>query len=112
VLLAACYLRYRSLWIPIGFHFAWNTTMGAVLGLPISGARIPGLLRAEVSGPEPWTGGRFGPEASVALAAFVLVAASFYVWRVAAEGKMHTPAWMARLLRRAALARTPPGGIP
>ncbi|MGZ6078805.1 MAG: CPBP family intramembrane glutamic endopeptidase, partial [Myxococcaceae bacterium] len=67
VFLAACYLRYGSLWVPIAFHFAWDTTMGVVLGLPVSGTPLPGLLHVQMTGPEAWTGGGFGPEASTAL---------------------------------------------
>lgn len=93
VLLAACYLLHRSLWIPIGFHFAWNTTMGAILGLPISGVRIPALLRADATGPELWTGGRFGPEASLPVAAFVVAAAALVAWRAVAEGKLTRAPW-------------------
>lgn len=110
VMLAACYLLHRSLWIPIGFHFAWNTTMGLVLGLPISGARIPALLRVDAAGPDLWTGGRFGPEASLPVAAFVGVAAVFVAWRVAAEGKLTRAPWRggAGAPPRAGTAR--PGG--
>jgi len=93
VMLAACYLLHRSLWIPIAFHFAWNTSMGAVLGLPISGVRIPALLRADAAGPDLWTGGRFGPEASLPVAVFVAVAATLIVWRVAAGGKLTRAPW-------------------
>ncbi len=96
VFLAACYLRYRSLWVPIGFHFAWNTTMGVVLGLPISGLQLPALVHAGIAGPEFWTGGRFGPEASTALQPFVFLAATFYLWRVIVEGKLTPPPWRAR----------------
>jgi len=96
VFLAACYLRYRSLWAPIGFHFAWNTMEGVVLGLPISGLQIPGLLHAEITGPAFWTGGRFGPEGSTALQPFIFAAALFYVWRVIVEKKLTPPAWAAR----------------
>ncbi|HZY02750.1 MAG TPA: hypothetical protein VFF02_04570, partial [Anaeromyxobacteraceae bacterium] len=76
--------------------FAWNTTMGVVLGLPISGAPVPGLLGAASSGPEIWTGGAFGPESSAVTAALVIALAAFFVWRVAAEGRIHVPAWMRR----------------
>ncbi len=96
VFLAACYLRYRSLCAPIAFHFAWNTTMGVVLGLPISGAQIPGLLQARITGPEFWTGGRFGPEGSTALQPFIFAVASFYVWRVIAEKKFTPAPWTVR----------------
>lgn len=93
VMLAACYLLHRSLWIPIGFHFAWNATMGLLLGLPISGARIPALLHADAAGPELWTGGSFGPEASLPVAAFVTAAAALIVWRTAAQGKLTRARW-------------------
>lgn len=93
VMLAACYLLHRSLWIPIGFHFAWNATMGLVLGLPISGARIPALLRADATGPDLWTGGLFGPEASLPVAAFVGVAAALLAWRAAAAGGLTPAPW-------------------
>ncbi len=111
VFLAACFLRYRSLWVPIGFHFAWNTVTGVVLGLPISGARVPGLLSAAASGPEIWTGGGFGPEASAVTAALVVALAAFFTWRVAAEGRIHVPAWMRRW-RAAAADRTGRGPAP
>src|ERR1044071_9755068 len=37
VWLAIAYLKTRNLWFPLGIHWAWNWTMGAVLGLPVSG---------------------------------------------------------------------------
>jgi uncharacterized protein len=96
VFFAACYLRYRTLWVPISFHFAWNTMIGVVLGLPISGTQIPGVLHAEITGPDFWTGGRFGPEGSMALQPFIFAAAAFYVWRVIVEKKLTPPPWTAR----------------
>lgn len=96
VFLAACYLRYGTLWVPIAFHFAWNTTMGLVLGLPISGTQIPALLHAQITGPEAWTGGRFGPEGSTVLQPFIFAAAAFYLWRVVVERKLTPAPWRAR----------------
>ncbi|MEJ7616213.1 MAG: type II CAAX endopeptidase family protein [Pyrinomonadaceae bacterium] len=37
VWLAVAYIKTRSLWFPLGAHWAWNWMMGAVLGLPVSG---------------------------------------------------------------------------
>lgn len=96
VFLAACYLRYGTLWVPIAFHFAWNTTIGVLLGLPISGTEVPALLHADITGPELWTGGRFGPEASTALQPFIFAAAAFYLWRVIVEKKLTPAPWRAR----------------
>jgi len=38
-LLGLAYLRRRSLWLPIGLHFAWNWTV-ALCGLPVSGVEL------------------------------------------------------------------------
>ncbi|MFD3744998.1 CPBP family intramembrane glutamic endopeptidase [Nocardia sp. NPDC058633] len=65
-LLAIAYAVTRSLWLPIGLHFAWNFTESGVFGTAVSGAHgEPGLLRTVLSGPDVLTGGTFGPEASL-----------------------------------------------
>lgn len=109
VFLAACYLRYGSLWVPIAFHFAWDTTMGVVLGLPVSGTPLPGLLHVQMTGPEAWTGGGFGPEASTALQPFIFAAAAFYLWKVVVERKLTPPPWRARPVP---VAIEPPVALP
>lgn len=64
--LAIAYTATRSLWLPIGLHFAWNFTESGVFGTAVSGADGEhGLLRTVLSGPEVLTGGTFGPEASL-----------------------------------------------
>ncbi|WP_218000854.1 CPBP family intramembrane glutamic endopeptidase [Nocardia testacea] len=51
-LLAIAYTATRSLWLPIGLHFAWNFTESGVFGTAVSGADgEPGLLRTILSGP-------------------------------------------------------------
>ena len=65
VLLGACYLATRRLWLAIGVHAAWNLVEGGVFGTPVSGYAIPGVLRSSLSGPEWLTGGAFGPESGV-----------------------------------------------
>ena len=63
------------LWFAAGAHFAWNMTMGPVLGLPVSGIEEFGrLVDTRLTGPDAITGGAFGPEGSAALTG-VLVAA-------------------------------------
>ena len=65
VLLSILYLRTRALWISWGFHFAWNATLGIVLGLPVSGLRLFNVaVHATASGPKWLTGGSYGIEAS------------------------------------------------
>jgi membrane protease YdiL (CAAX protease family) len=65
VLLGACFLATRRLWLAIGVHAAWNFVEGGVFGTPVSGYAIPGVLRSSLSGPEWLTGGPFGPESSL-----------------------------------------------
>jgi membrane protease YdiL (CAAX protease family) len=69
------YLRTRALWLPWGFHFAWNATLGLVCGLPVSGIRLFNtLVHTTASGPRWLTGGAYGLEASVPGAIAVLAA--------------------------------------
>lgn len=64
VLLGAAFLWLRSIWLVVGLHFAWNTSVG-LLGVPVSGHASQGLLVAEPTGPDLLTGGQFGIEGSI-----------------------------------------------
>jgi len=65
-LLATAYLRTKALWMPWGIHFAWNTALGLVFGLPVSGLTdFAVILRTRASGPRWVTGGAYGIEGSV-----------------------------------------------
>jgi membrane protease YdiL (CAAX protease family) len=93
-LLAAVYAATRSLWLPIGLHWAWNLFEGPVWGSPVSGVGVPVLANARFSGHRLLTGGSFGPEAG--LPAIVLGAGLggwFLVLAVRRE-QIVTPAWM------------------
>ncbi|MBI3976816.1 MAG: CPBP family intramembrane metalloprotease [Chloroflexi bacterium] len=83
VLFAAAYYAGRSLWLPIGLHFSWNTAEGLVYGFPVSGLLTPRLIVAEQTGPEVVTGGRFGPEGGLIIfLAFGLGLAALWGWRL------------------------------
>jgi membrane protease YdiL (CAAX protease family) len=81
----AMYVRSQSLWLPIGFHIAWNFCLKGIMGVTMSGneSRV-GLFDIELAGDPLLTGGTFGIESSVfSLVAYVLVAFVFvgYPWR-------------------------------
>ncbi|MFI0352882.1 lysostaphin resistance A-like protein [Actinomadura sp. 9N407] len=86
VMLAAAYVVTRSLWLPIGLHFAWNFTHAGIFGVVISGSDMPpnGLLNTTLSGPSLLTGGTFGPEASL-LALLVCLVPTVLLLRHAAR---------------------------
>jgi len=82
--LAAAYLRTRSLWLPIGLHWAWNWAQASLLGLPVSGiqriAPAP-LLQAVNAGPDWLTGGSYGIEGGAACTVALLIS-TLVIWRV------------------------------
>jgi hypothetical protein len=66
-------LRSRDLWLPAGIHFAWNTA------LPFFGVGLSGIT-IKVTGYELiwragdlWSGGLYGPEASVITSMVIVV---------------------------------------
>lgn len=81
--LAVAYLRTRSLWFPLGLHWAWNWAMGALLGLPVSGitslTRAP-LFRATDNGPAWLTGGAYGIEGGAACTV-ALIISTIFIWK-------------------------------
>ena len=83
VWLAAAYLRTRSLWFPLGVHWAWNWAQGSIFGSPVSGitdlAAHP-LLRASDHGPAWLTGGSYGLEGGIACT-ITLVLSTLLIWR-------------------------------
>lgn len=81
-LLVAMYVRSGSLWLPIGFHTAWNFSLVGVLGLPMNGKEAEvSLVQTRLKGKSWLTGGAVGMEASaVALLAYVIMGTLFVVF--------------------------------
>jgi membrane protease YdiL (CAAX protease family) len=81
--LAVAYLRTRSLWLPLGLHWAWNWAQSSVMGLPVSGieriAPAP-LLHALNAGPDWLTGGAYGIEGGAACTVAILIS-TLFIWR-------------------------------
>ena len=84
LLFGYAYWRTRDLWLPLGMHFAWNFSL-AVVGSNVSGLKIKLLgLSVVPAGPALWSGGEYGPEASL-LATIALAAMVVFVWRAPLE---------------------------
>ncbi|HKM52219.1 MAG TPA: CPBP family intramembrane glutamic endopeptidase, partial [Isosphaeraceae bacterium] len=89
--LSIAYLRTRSLWMPVGIHFAWNYVQGFVFGLPVSGFTFPTtLLNARVHGGEWLTGSAYGPEGGLLCTIAALGAGTFLFLspRIRMSGRM------------------------
>jgi len=80
---AVAYLRTRTLWLPLGIHWAWNWALGSLFGLPVSGmsnlAPNP-LFRGIDLGPSWLTGGDYGVEGGLAGTA-ALIISTLFIWR-------------------------------
>jgi len=65
LLLSVAWLRTHGLWLGWGFHFAWNASMGALFGLPVSGITdFASVVQTRTFGRLWLTGGDYGPEAA------------------------------------------------
>jgi membrane protease YdiL (CAAX protease family) len=77
---AFAYLKTRSLWFPLGIHWAWNWALGSFFGLPVSGlsnlAPQP-LMRGADHGPAWLTGGSYGIEGGVACTVTLIISTIF-----------------------------------
>lgn len=74
--------RTGDLWMPIGFHAAWDWGETYFYSVPDSGLVAPGhLLNSTLAGPRWLSGGSVGPEASwLCLLLLVLLWCIFSIW--------------------------------
>jgi membrane protease YdiL (CAAX protease family) len=82
IILSVLYFRTRSLWMPVGFHFAWNFFLGYVYSMPVSGLPIYGILNVTEVDPESrLTGGSYGPEAGLACTIALALWGVWLIWK-------------------------------
>jgi len=71
---AVAFLGSGRIWLPTGLHLAWNMFQGPVLGFPVSGLDMGGLVQHHAVGNDLITGGSYGPEAGLVGMGFRFVA--------------------------------------
>lgn len=89
VILGAVYALTHRLWMALGLHMAWDFANEGIFGLGVgqTGASIKGLFQANLSGPELFTGGAGGVEASVVTLMIMLIAGILILWRAYQKGQ-------------------------
>lgn len=94
ILLGAAYMLTRTLWLSIGFHFAWNYTQSAIFSGIVSGNDPQqGLIRSTIKGPLWLTGGDFGLESSVLALLLCTTTGIVMLVMAARRGKIAPPMW-------------------
>ena len=80
ILFGYAFLRSHDIWLPIGLHFGWNFTL-PLFGVNVSGLtiRLTGFTMRWSAGTL-WSGGEYGPEASIITSA-VLLLLFVYLWK-------------------------------
>ncbi|OLO54871.1 abortive infection protein [Actinomyces oris] len=102
ILLGACYLLTRRLWLAIGVHAAWNFVQGGIFGSDISGTGSGrGLIEARFTGPNLLTGGAMGIEASVVAVVLCTAAGLVMLLAVRRRGLVVPPCWRRPVLGEA-----------
>ena len=90
-LLGMAFAWTRTLWFVIALHAAWNFTQGPLLGIPVSGIAVDGLVKSTLAGPPMLSGGEFGAEGSILTMIICVAVAWFFASRAWREGKIHAP---------------------
>jgi membrane protease YdiL (CAAX protease family) len=85
LVLSACYLRTRALWVSWGLNFGWKASRALLFGLAVSGVTSHSpVVEGDPMGSLWLTGGAFGLDGSW-LTFFVLLAALIVVFRLTRE---------------------------
>lgn len=84
VIYGIAFVGGKNIWLPLGLHFSWNFSQGPLLGFPVSGTDMGGLLGQEHIGPDLLTGGAYGPEGGLVGMVFrfvIMAMVIFYLQR-------------------------------
>lgn len=78
MLFAYMFIKSGKLWLPTGYHIAWNYFQGDIFGMNVSGNSQTAVFNTELGTKELLTGGSYGPEGGL-LVTFVLLLAFLYM---------------------------------
>lgn len=78
ILFAYMFIKSGKLWLPSGFHMAWNFFQGDIFGMSVSGNSQTAIFNTKLGTNEFLTGGDYGPEGGF-LVTFVFLLGLLYV---------------------------------
>ncbi len=93
LLLGCGYMLTRRIWLVMGIHWSWNFFQTGIFGMPCSGVARTGFIQATVIGPEWFTGGAYGIEASIVSILIRLLLGIYILKRVIKRDLVALPAW-------------------
>ncbi|MBS4201350.1 CPBP family intramembrane metalloprotease [Bacillus sp. FJAT-49732] len=70
VMYGLAFIYTRKIWLPWALHFAWNYVQAPILGFPLSGFKVEGILRLKLLDHSWLSGGLYGPEGGIVGIAF------------------------------------------
>jgi membrane protease YdiL (CAAX protease family) len=80
IIYCVLYVKTCSLWVPIGFHLAWNWAQGPLFGMNVSGTTMEKtFILSMPKGNVLLSGGEFGAEGSLIT---ILVSIIFLLWLI------------------------------
>lgn len=79
----------RTIWFPWALHFAWNYLQATLLGFPMSGFNVEGIIKLNLLD-ESWiSGGLYGPEGGiVGISIRLVVILMIYLWIKNSRGRI------------------------
>lgn len=83
-LFAYMFIKSENIWMPIGYHFAWNYFQGNIFGFNVSGLGMKGLYKTKNVTDSLLNGGDFGPEGGI-IATIVIILGFIVVNRIYKE---------------------------
>ena len=73
VMYGLAFVYTRKIWLPWALHFAWNYVQGPILGFPVSGFNVEGILKLNILDHSWLSGVLYGPEGGIVGIAFRLI---------------------------------------
>jgi uncharacterized protein len=76
IMYGLAFIYTRKIWFPWALHFAWNYVQAPILGFPVSGFEVKGILQLNLLDHTWISGGLYGPEGGIIgiLSRFLVIA--------------------------------------